>query len=71
MSEEEKRLRRERDFVANRYGPHAVFWMERVARMSTDQVTAIYLSMKTRDAKKQSKPAKSPEEPPDDQLQMF
>lgn len=51
MSTEVERLRKERDFVANRYGPGAIFWMEKVAGMPTDQVTAIYLQMKSEDQK--------------------
>lgn len=64
---EEERLRKERDFVANKYGPHAIFWMEKVAGMPTEQVTAIYLRMQA-EVPQKPLPLRAPVEDPQGQL---
>jgi len=52
MNQAEK-WRKERDYVANYYGKHAIFWQERVAGMSREQITAIYLRFQAEDPPKQ------------------
>jgi hypothetical protein len=67
---EEQKLRMERDYVANYYGPHAIHWMEQVAGMPREQITAIYLKMKAKnEVRKHLKPDK-PDKPEDD-LRLF
>lgn len=67
----------ERDYVANYYGPKAIFWMERVAGMPTDQVTAIYLRFQqnTPPPSNRDKPlplkTEKLEKPDDDDLRLF